>query len=322
MRTVLADVRRALGRRRRLAIVAGCLAVATGATDAAAYPITMEEALQRADVVTVKSDQTTAWRVCATKDQTYDLRGLTATGVFGNNANLSIGNDCAEVGVVAVGGSAIGTLSHSLTWAQVKSQADGDGLRFEGNGWLASFDVRVVDLEDGFAPRVGVDADHNTAWFLLDGAYMNWIRDDAIEDDELMSGSITDVLIDGTNRFLSARPSEHSSISNPGMLVRVRDALVHMRSMPNGRAQDGHGFGGIFKWSSDAGKVDVANSIFFLDERPIESEPLAPGTYRHVTLVLAFDGHYPGHLPRGVTVTRDRSVWRQARAAWLASHAV
>jgi hypothetical protein len=282
----------------------------------------MEEALQRTDLVTVTGDQTGAWRVCPAQDRTYDLRGLSVTGVFGTHANLSIGKDCAQMGVVTIGGSAVGTLSHTLTWAQVKSQADGDGLRFEGNGWLASFDLRVADLEDGFAPRVGVDADHNTARFVLDGAYMTWIRDDAIEDDELMSGSITDVLIDGTNRFLSARPSEHSSISNPGMLVRVRDALVHMRSMPNDRAEDGHGFGGIFKWSSEAGKVDVANSIFFLDERPIESESLAPGTYRNVTLVLAFGGHYPGHLPRGVTVTRDRSVWRQARSAWLASHAV
>ena len=213
MRTVLAGVSRALRRRRRLAIVGGCLAVVTGASNAWAYPITMEEALQRVDVVTVTSGQTTAWRVCATQDQTYDLRGLTVTGAFGTHANLSIGNDCAQIGVVAVGGSAIGTLSHTLTWAQVKSQADGDGLRFEGNGWLASFDLRVVDLEDGFAPRVGVDADHNTARFVLDGAYMNWIRDDAIEDDALMSGLIRNILVDGTNRFLSARPSEGTSYS-------------------------------------------------------------------------------------------------------------
>jgi hypothetical protein len=291
-------------------------------TTAGATPITEHAALQRSDVVVVHSDRTTQWRACPAADRTYDIRGLTSTGVFGIHSNLSVGNDCARTGVVTVGGSAIGTLGHALTWDQVKSTADTDGMRFEATGWAASFGLHVEDLEDGFAPRVGGDPNHNDVRFLLSGAYMDWIRDDAIEDDDLMAGTISDVLIDGTNRFLSAQPSANASISNPDMVVRVHGVVVHMRAMPNDRARDGVGFGGIFKWSDRAGKVNMSGSVFLLDERPIQDEPFPPGSYRNVTLVLGpnFQGRYPGRLPSGVVVTRRMSVWRQARSRWLRTH--
>ena len=292
------------------------------ATTARAMPITQHAALQRRDVVVVHSDRTTQWRVCPAAARTYDIRGLTSTGVFGIHSNLSVGNDCARTGVVTVGGSAIGTLGHALTWEDVKSSADTDGMRFEATGWAASFGLHVEDLEDGFAPRVGGDPNHNDVRFLLSGAYMDWIRDDAIEDDDLMAGTITDVLIDGTNRFLSAQPSAHATISNPDMVVHVRDVVIHMKAMPNDGAADGMGFGGIFKWSDRAGTVNMSRSVFLLDERPIQDEPFPPGSYRDVTLVLGpdFRGSYPGRLPSGVDVTRRMSVWRQARSRWLRTH--
>jgi len=54
-------------------------------------------------------------------------------------ASLSIGNDCAAARVDTVGGAAIGTMSHALTWEEVKTTYDAAGLRFEGTSWLASF---------------------------------------------------------------------------------------------------------------------------------------------------------------------------------------
>jgi len=36
-------------------------------------------------------------------------------------------------------GAAIGTMSHALTWEEVKTTYDAAGLRFEGTSWLASF---------------------------------------------------------------------------------------------------------------------------------------------------------------------------------------
>jgi hypothetical protein len=66
----------------------------------------------------------------------------------------------------------------------------------------------------------------------------------------------------------------------------------------------------------------VRNSIFLLDEQPIYHEPFPKGSYSNVTLVLGpgFKGRYPTPLPRGVHTTRDMTVWRKARRAWLRSH--
>lgn len=286
--------------------------------------ITRREALDRENVVVESGDHDSAYRDCPTDDdQTFDLRRFDSTGSFGTDNNVMIGKDCAEARTVVVGASILGTIPHSLTWDEVKSEYDADGLRLEGTDWMASFGLRVENLEDGFAPRVpdGTEQD-NTVRFLLRGAYMDWIRDDAIEDDDLMSGTIRDVLIDGADRFLSARPSEDTDYTNVDMVVVVKDVLVHLKAMNNDDADDGVGFGGIFKWSDAAGTVEVSDSIFLLDEQPTSSSPFPPGDYSNVTLVLGpdFEGRYEGDLPRGVDTTRRMRVWRSARRAWLEAH--
>jgi hypothetical protein len=314
-----------LRRRRRgqIAAVVLTILVPTLVMDAAhAGVITRRAALNRPDVVAVSGDVSDRWRVCPATDRTYDLRGLRSIGSFDDLANLSVGNDCAEDGVVTVGGAAVGTMSHALTWEEVKATYDAAGLRFEGTSWLASFGASLVDVEDGFAPRVteGTEGD-NDVRFLLSSTYMDWIRDDAIENDDLMSGAIRNVLIDGTNRFLSARPREGDTYTNHHMVVQVHDVLVHMKAMPMEDAHGGTGFGGIFKWSDAAGAVDVSNAIFLLDEAPISHEPFPPGTYAHVKLVLGYAGRYPGNLPDGVSTTHRLGVWKRARHRWIRAHA-
>jgi hypothetical protein len=286
--------------------------------------ISRKEALARSNLIVVSGDHIEQWRVCTTKNRTYDLRKFNSSGTFGDLSNLSIGNDCGAARTVVVGGTVTGTISQTLTWNEVKSQYDADGLRFEGKGWLASFGLSVQDVEDGFAPRVadGTEQD-STVPFLLKGAYMDWIRDDAIEDDDLMSGVIKDTLIDGTNRFLSARASASATYTNHSMVVRITNVLVHMKAMPNERDKnDGIGFGGIFKWSDAAGEVKMSDSVFLLDEQPLTDEPFPKGTYSNVILVLGpdFEGRYRTSLPDGVKVTRDLRVWRKARSAWLDVH--
>lgn len=305
-------------------IVATALVVATGDIATAKGFISRKDALARSNLVVESGDHTERWRVCATDDRTYDLREFTSTGNFGDMGNVSIGKDCGAARTVVVGAAVTGTIQHSLTWEEVKSQYDADGLRFEGTHWLASYGLSVVDVEDGFAPRVkdGREQD-NTVPFLLKGAYMDWIRDDAIEDDALMPGVIENTLIDGTNRFLSARPSASATYTNHDMVVTIKNVLVHMKAMPNDRdTVDGVGFGGIFKWSDAAGTVNMSDSIFLLDEQPLTDEPFPAGTYSHVTLVLGpdFVGRYRTPLPDGVKVSRKLAVWRKARRAWLDTH--
>jgi hypothetical protein len=92
--------------------------------------------LDRADVVVERGDHTQPWCACPQDNRTYDLRNFSSTGSFGEEDNLSIGNDCAAVGVVSVGGRVTDTIPHSLTWGEVKSHYDTSGLRLEGKSWL------------------------------------------------------------------------------------------------------------------------------------------------------------------------------------------
>jgi hypothetical protein len=305
------------------ALVATVL-IEIGAPPAAAGGfISRREALERPNITEISGTFEEQVRRCGNDDRTFDLRRLDSVGSFGTDNNLDFGNDCASKHTVVVGGTVTGTISHSLTWDEVKDQYDADGMRLEGEDWMAVFSFSVVNLEDGFAPRVTDGTqDGNDVRFLLAGAYMDWIRDDAIEDDDLMSGVIRNVLIDRTHRFLSARPSSGSDYSNPDMVVKVSNVLVRFRPMPDVDADDGRGFGGIFKWDETAGEVNVSDSIFYLDEQPISDEPFPAGTYSNVTVVLGpdFEGRYPGRLPDGVDVTRDVSIWRRARRAWLEAH--
>jgi hypothetical protein len=285
--------------------------------------ITRKQALDRPNIRTISGVYEEPLRRCANDDRTFDLRRFESVGSFGTDNNLDIGNDCAAKHTVVVGGTITGTISHSLTWDEVKDGYDADGLRFEGDDWLAVFGLSVVNLEDGFAPRVTEGTqDGNDVRFLLAGSYMDWIRDDAIEDDELMSGVIRDILVDRTHYFLSARPSSGSGYTNPGMVVEIADVLVRFRPMPNPDADDGRGFAGIFKWDESAGEVLVSDSIFYLDEQPTSDGAFPPGSYSKVTIVLGpdFEGRYPSALPDGVDVTRDVGVWRRARRDWLEAH--
>jgi hypothetical protein len=285
--------------------------------------ITRRQALDRSNIRAISGEHEEPLDLCANDDRTFDLRRYVSIGNFDSDNNLSVGNDCAAPHTVVVGGTVTGTISHSLTWDEVKDQYDADALRLEGEDWLASFGLSVENVEDGFAPRVADGTeDGNEVRFLLAGAYMDWIRDDAIEDDDLMSGVIRDVLIDRTHYFLSARPSSGSDYTNPGMVVEISNVLARFRPMPNPDDEDGRGFAGIFKWDDSAGEVIVSDSIFFLDEQPISDGEFPPGSYSNVTIVLGpdFEGRYPSDLPNGVDVTRRVSVWGRARRAWLEAH--
>ena len=296
---------------------------AMGGPSSAKLAISMSTALGRQNKKVVSGTLTRQWKSCATSDETFDLRKLASKGNFTDSSNLSIGDRCGAPRTVVVGGTVVGSLSHSLDWSYVKKHYDASGLRLEGRGWMVVYDLSVTDIEDGFRPRVadGTENNNTVAW-QLSGAYMNWIRDDAIEDDYLMSGLIQDTLIDGTNRFISAYPRAGTHYSNQGMTVTVNNVLVHMKSMKNSHDKDGFGFGGIFKWSDKAGSVNMSDSIFLLDEAPTYKTPFPKGNYSNVTLVLGpnFDGPYPTALPKGVHTTRDMSVWKDARSTWLNTH--
>lgn len=324
------------GRRRRstaltfIGLLLCSCADPAGTGSSGGIPITREEALARPNIVVMRGRADGQFRTLARDDETFDLRGYVVEywppAVEADLSPISIGKDAPATGTVVVGGAVIGNLPLEATWLEIKACCDAEALRLEGRGWMASFDFFAQNVEDGFAPRV-VDGteEGNVDGFLLSGAYLRHVRDDAVENDDLMSGTIRDCLFDGVNRFLSARPSEARHYSNTSSVVTIDDVLVRMEAMPNDESQDGVGHGSIFKWDESAGTVVMRDSIIYLQEMPqssLASNAFPEGQYRNVVVVLGpgFDGTYPVELPPGVRLTRDVSVWTAARDDWLRRH--
>ena len=240
-----------------------------------------------------------------------------------------------------VGGTVIGRQHRQMLWALGKTVFDGDGLRFEAlaNATVTVHGFRAVNVQDGISPRPAGGVAHDGVAWKVQGCYFRYIRDDAIENDALLDGEISDSLVDGTFVFLSQRPGARSTTTRAHALTKVRGCLVHLERMPyerdiggdapaRGSIVDGKGLGMPFKFKGPpSGRLEVRDTIFLIDGLSVNgaramSFPAWDGcVYENVTIVWRGGGAYPGQLPpRGVTVTDDPGVWTRARAAWLAAH--
>jgi hypothetical protein len=282
---------------------------------------TRREALDRQKVVVEIGTTGEQYRIDApVADTTYDLRSFTSTAYpSGSSFPLAFGPESPGARTVVIGGTVIGQQQRSLSWEDVHDPFGGGGLRMIGIDSLVSYDLRVNNVNDGFMPLPPPD-DLNGARFLIDGCHMTWIRDDAVEDDTEMSGTIRDCLFDGINTGVSIG----QSTQNPDAVVRIKHSVFLFEPMRNDRATDGIGHQTLFK-QKPGGHVRLSKVVVCYPENPMSPSRLRifpPGHYSNVRLVLGSDfvGRYPGPRPAGVTVTRDWSVCERARADWLRRH--
>ena len=255
---------------------------------------------------------------------TFDLRKWSFNGPSG--WPLTFGEDWSPVSrVVTVGGRVSSTMpDKSWNYLYYVKDSNGAGLRVVVRDWTASYGLTATNVWDGYGPvvREGGEQD-NKARFLLEGSYLKGIHDDAVENDDLLSGTVRDCLFDGVFVGFSEQPPDYVSYSNRGSVLKVHRVIA--RFAPS--VQDGKlGSGMVFKWIDyQAGTVDVRHSIFFVEKNSnqnLAGQRFPRGTYKDVTLILGpdFKGPWPVRLPPGVRVTRDVSVYTKARDAWLARH--
>jgi hypothetical protein len=314
----------------RIGALVGIALLLTIGTAAAGHIPTRAQALSRPGKVT-KSGTTSSPLKTSGTNKTFDLRKWTYKGaMYSSSAAISLapGDRAATVG-----GRVLGSYSRTIKRGALYDQTNSAGIRVEGNDWMATWNLRVNNWWDGYRPR---SATNRTTHWLLEDAHFSYIRDDAIENDEVMSGKVRDSLFDDVFMAFSNRPSASSSACNSGAVLRLNRVLVHLSPMPHEEGgADGLGHGQLFKWEGNcSGKVYATNSIFFVEEVSTNgrsSMDFPAGTYSDNVVVLgrAFDGDgdgsktdrdYPGLPAKGVTQTRDTSRWTKARNAWIARH--
>lgn len=281
---------------------------------------TRKQALSRPRVVKMSGTSDAQLRVGSPRDNTtYDLRGFVSTAYREEVTSypLSFGSQEATSGLVVIGGEVLGGNPRDWTWQRWEDMSEvGGALFIVADGPVVSYDFRADNVFDLFKPRpAGPDAK-----FLIDGAYGSYVRDDAIENDVEMSGTIRHSLFDGINSGVSIG----QETGNPRAVTRIIDSVFVFRPMPNERASDGVGHAALFKQLGE-GHVVMRRDTVCYTEIPMDNDRLRiwmPGIYEDVTVVLGADfaGRYPRPVPRGVTVTRDWSVCKAAIARWHKRH--
>jgi hypothetical protein len=305
-------------------VVGGWMLV--GRSSGSPLGVSAQECIARPGTVRVAGDRISQYRVGDPPNRaTYDLRDLRSTAfpyqtlypvsIGTARRGRSVGTPATHVCVV--GGTVLGQQPRGLTWQQVKGQFDGDGLRIDGRGWYIVDGLRVDNVEDGLAPfGDGV---------LARNLYFTFIRDDCIENDAIAGGHVVDSLFDGCFMGLSERPPKDFTPSAPPAdeTFTVDGVLLRLQPMPY-ETPDELGSGQLFKWSKWANRLVLRDCVFLVEQESSNGRDamrFPQGTSaENVTLVWTGPGDYPGPLPSGVKLTRDRSVWDAARAAWLARH--
>jgi len=265
-----------------------------------------------------------------TAGETVDARRATSTAFpFSTLYPFSFGKSSPARRLCLLGGLVEGQQDRGLTWAQVKAKYDGAGVRIAADGWYVINGLRVENVEDGIDPR-GKEGQYPKGGdgFVLRNLYFQYIRDDCVENDDIAGGVIEDSLFDGCNTGISERPTKGnpqlSHPAPPSETLTLSHVLLRLQPMPGPRGHTAAslGHGELFKWSPVGNRLVLRDSTFLVEARPNGGRSDFPkGTVAtNVTVVWLGSGPFPGRLPSGVTVTRDRSVWDRARAEWLRRH--
>jgi hypothetical protein len=259
--------------------------------------------------------------------RTYDLRRARIVGYpAARHYPVLFGKYGPGDATCVVGGEILGQQSRALSWHTMKHELDGDGLNFRSQGGIVD-GIRIDNVEDGIS-TTGGDPEGVT----INNAYLSYIRDDCIENDAIVNLTVQDSLLDGCFNGVSERRGGRPPPPPPGEALTMDGVLIRLRPMPYDRARaqcqanaaDGLGSSGFFKWSGYAHRPVVRDTVLLAERGSVNcgaSMRLPDGVYEDVTLVWLGRGDYPGGpVPRGVTVTRDRRVWDEARESWLVRH--
>jgi regulation of enolase protein 1 (concanavalin A-like superfamily)/transcriptional regulator CtsR len=272
-------------------------------------------------------------------EYTYDARNWTTNSI--EKYPVKVGNNNPGTRQVWVGGEVNGLFPTDLTWKDMKINYDGTGILMRSKHYLVIDGIRLHNVMDGIRPQ------DNSGVYKIANVHATYIRDDAIESDEMMGGLIEDCLFDGVYMFLSQQGSATWRTDLDSLYVK--NNLVRLEPMPystnvNGNLphyQSTYGVnadrhGELFKWHGPGdAPVIVENCIFYVPQHSVNGAtcmafPTFAGCrYSNNILLWTGGGSYPGTLPAtGVTEynllnsTQEEidQIWQNAKNDWLARH--
>ncbi|MBS3652432.1 M10 family metallopeptidase C-terminal domain-containing protein [Pseudaminobacter sp. 19-2017] len=233
-------------------------------------------------------------------------------------------------GVVVHGGTILGQTDQKGDWRTIYDMGNSAGLRIESSANATIRDWTISNTWD--ALRIS----ENSPNFLIEHVHVIGTRDDALENDKLMSGTIRDSLFDGVHAGISMAPSSSSkgidgsmnTVTLDGVLMRLTPALT----------EGNMSHGSPFKVDKGTGADEVVPHIKITDtviaiekvdhngyERLAHAWERVEQSSNNFFLNLS-DTPLPANYPKppaGFTILQGqaaRDYWNKAKAEWINEH--
>lgn len=231
--------------------------------------------------------------------------------------------DSAGYGLTIRGGTIWGEVPQYSDWQYTYNNSA--GIRIDGAPGVIIDDWRIDKAWDGIRIR------GNSADFLIDDLHISNVRDDAIENDFALSGTVRDSLFDGV--FVGMGLVNSTNPDASGNKITFENVMMRSQSfLYNGEMTHGS----FFKTNTDAPAttpdIHLINSIFAIDDvTPIHVARLKLAwdnvvESRGNMFLNLSDTPLPSSYPRppsGFTILQGqqaRDYWARAKEAWLANH--
>jgi hypothetical protein len=223
-------------------------------------------------------------------------------------------------GVRFVGGLFDGEVPMTSGWRETYCNSAALLLR-DGSSKSLVEEIRVRRAWDGVRFAEGCDD------FTLRSSWLSDIRDDAVENDYLQSGTIEDCLFDGCFSGISVDPADRSGTGADRSLAVYR-CLIRMQPFPSER---GISHGSPFKTSDSSPVLKVIDTAIALSApnmrfRRLERAWAKLAESRNNLLLWLPEGALPEGFPRPpqgfqiLTGKEAQGLWLRRRREWIAKH--
>ncbi len=226
------------------------------------------------------------------------------------------------------GGTIEGNIDQTSAWRSVYDLGNSAAIRTEDSPGVVISDWRISNTWDAIRVSWGSDD------FLIEDVWVTDARDDAVENDRLLSGTIRDSLFDGVYAGLSIDPSSSSPVDGHEETVRMEGVLLRLQtSLYKGEMTHGSPIK-----TDSATNGEVTPNLVFIDN-VFAIETVDHRSYRSMFDAWANTVESRGNFflnlsdeplpddypmpPEGWTVLQGqeaRDYWENARDEWVARH--